>query len=284
LEGPEWYVVNWERCPYATPSLALYIVWPAAFWHSFWHALWANLHHNATADPRNRALANNFPVLDAEKLSYTQNANSPIPFFHLLERLKTTRRAGWCRFGIDDCESISDHMYRMSIITMMAPASLTSKLDLAKCTRMALIHDMAEALVGDITPVDNVPKDEKSRRESETMDYICTNLLGKFGGGLNGQQVRAIWQEYEDSETLESKFVHDVDKVELISQMVEYERKFQGGKDLGEFTWVTKKIVSAEVKNWSDQLLWERLEMWKGFGKEPKWADDTKPQSKPADY
>ncbi|KAF2437744.1 hypothetical protein P171DRAFT_372789 [Karstenula rhodostoma CBS 690.94] len=221
-------------------------------------------------------------VLKDEKLNYPENTDSPIPFFHLLERLKTTHRAGWRRFGIDDCESISDHMYRMSLITMMAPASLTSKLDMAKCTRMALIHDMAEALVGDITPVDNVSKPEKSRRESETMDYICSKLLGKFNGGLNGQQVRDIWQEYEDSETEESKFVHDVDKVELISQMVEYERKHQGSMDLGEFTWVTKKILSAEVKSWSDELLLERLDLWKGFGKEPKWADGTKPQSKPA--
>lgn len=169
----------------------------------------------------------------------------------------------------------------MSIICMMMPDSLTDHLNMKKCARMALIHDMAEALVGDITPVDGVSKTEKTRRESETMDYICTTLLGKFNGGLNGQDIRALWQEYEDSETPESKFVHDVDKVELISQMVEYERQYKGEKDLGEFTWVTKKVESEVVKSWSDQLLWERLEMWKGFGKEPHWADGTKPQSKP---
>jgi 5'-deoxynucleotidase YfbR-like HD superfamily hydrolase len=33
--------------------------------------------------------------------------------------LKTTKREGWRRFGING-ESISDHMYRMSIMTMMA--------------------------------------------------------------------------------------------------------------------------------------------------------------------
>ena len=30
---------------------------------------------------------------------------------------------------------------------------------------MALVHDMAECIVGDITPGDNVPKDEKHKRE-----------------------------------------------------------------------------------------------------------------------
>jgi putative hydrolase of HD superfamily len=162
---------------------------------------------------------------------------------------------------------------------MMAPASLTSKLDLAKCCRMALIHDMAESLVGDITPVDPVSKEEKSRRESTTMDYICTNLLGKFNGGLNGQEVRKIWQEYEDSETPESLFVHDVDKIELLLQMVEYERSHKCELDLGEFTWVAEKIKSSEVRGWADQVFAERQEMWKACGKTPTWRGKTEPKA-----
>jgi putative hydrolase of HD superfamily len=218
-------------------------------------------------------------VLAELSTTYAESSSSPVPFFHLLERLKTTKRAGWRRFGIEDCESISDHMYRMSILTMMAPASLTAKLDLAKCCRMALIHDMAESLVGDITPVDPVSKEEKSRRESTTMDYICTNLLGKFNGGLNGQEVRKIWQEYEDSETPESLFVHDVDKIELLLQMVEYERTNKCELDLGEFTWVAQKIQSDEVKGWTQQVFKERQEMWKAHGKTPTWRAETEPKA-----
>lgn len=209
---------------------------------------------------------------------YAENTSSPVPFFHLLERLKTTKRAGWRRFGIENCESISDHMYRMSVLTMMAPASLTSTLDILKCCRMALIHDMAESLVGDITPVDPVSKEEKSRREATTMDYICTNLLGNFNGGLNGADVRAIWQEYEDSVTKESLFVHDVDKMELLLQMVEYERTSGCETDLGEFTWVAQKIQCEEVKGWARQIFAERKQMWKQKGKTPSWRANTEPK------
>jgi putative hydrolase of HD superfamily len=208
---------------------------------------------------------------------YTENTDSPVPFFHLLERLKTTKRAGWRRFGIDNCESISDHMYRMSILTMMAPSSVSSKLDILRCCRMALIHDMAESLVGDITPVDPVSKEEKSRRESETMDYICTNLLGKFNGGLNGKDVRDIWQEYEDSETAESLFVHDIDKMELLLQMVEYERSQKCETDLGEFTWVSQKIQSPEIKSWATAVFRERQELWNKAGKTCTWRANTEP-------
>ncbi|OAL03570.1 hypothetical protein IQ06DRAFT_269537 [Phaeosphaeriaceae sp. SRC1lsM3a] len=218
-------------------------------------------------------------VLSELSLTYAESTTSPLPFFHLLERLKTTKRAGWRRFGIDNCESISDHMYRMSIITMLAPPSLTAHLDLAKCCRMALIHDMAEALVGDITPVDPVSKEEKSRRESVTMDYICANLLGKVGGGVSGKMVREIWQEYEDDRTAEAAFVHDVDKIELLLQMVEYERSSACEKDLGEFTWVASKIKSKEVREWAEAVFRERQELWRQHGKTPSWRADTEPKA-----
>lgn len=196
---------------------------------------------------------------------------SPVGFFHMLERLKTTKREGWRRFNIKDGESISDHMYRMSILTMLAPPSLSSRLDIPRCTKMALIHDMAELLVGDITPVDNIPKEEKSRREEETMDYLCKDLLGKFHGGIAADDMKLIWREYEDSVTLESKFVHDIDKMELILQMVEYERSHKGTTelDLSEFGWVANKIVLPEVKEWCAVVLKEREEFWKSIGKQP---------------
>jgi len=191
-----------------------------------------------------------------------ENSSSPIPFFHYLERLKIEKREGWRRFGIDKGESVADHMYRMSLITMVAPPALTSRLDIPRCTRMALVHDMAEGLVGDLTPMDGVPKMEKNRREAETMDWVAQSLLGKVHGGVAGKDIRAAWQEYEDSETQESMFVHDVDKIELILQMVEYERAYHCTLDLGEFRGVAKRIALDEMKAWAQEILNERTELW----------------------
>jgi putative hydrolase of HD superfamily len=158
----------------------------------------------------------------------------------------------------------------MSLITMLAPPALSSTLDIPRCTKMALIHDMAEGLVGDLTPVDGVPKVEKSRREAETMDWVANSLLGRVHGGINGREIRAIWQEYEDSETKESKFVHDVDKIELIMQMVEYERANDCKVDLSEFSWVAGRIVLDEMMAWAKEILDERQELWKQKGAEPR--------------
>lgn len=186
-----------------------------------------------------------------------ENTTSPIPFFHLLERLKTTKREGWRRFGING-ESISDHMYRMSIMTMFAPPELASKLNIPHCTKMALIHDMAESLVGDITPVDkDVTKSEKARREADVMDYITETLLGKIpGGALSAQEIKRVFQEYEDNVTLEAQFVHDIDKMELLLQMVEYERAHE--VDLSEFEHVANRVQLPEIKVWAQQVVAER--------------------------
>lgn len=150
---------------------------------------------------------------------------------------------------------------------------------------MALVHDMAESLVGDITPVDGVSHDEKSRREAVTMEFLTTKLLGTSSRTAEqAQGLKDVWREYEDAQTLESRFVHDVDKIELLLQMVEYE-KSRGGEgedgdgdggdmDLREFVGVARKITLDEVKVWADEILKEREAFWrekdKDKGKKPR--------------
>lgn len=155
-------------------------------------------------------------------------------------------------------------MYRMSLISMFAPPSLAARLDMPKCMKMCLVHDMAELLVGDITPVDGVAKPEKSRREAATMDYLTTDALCETTGAnaAVGAEIRAIWQEYEDAQTLDSHFVHDVDKMELLLQMVEYERRAQGQVDLGEFAYVARKMTLPESQAWAAEVLREREALW----------------------
>ena len=168
----------------------------------------------------------------------------------------------------------------MSIITMLCPQSLVKKLniDVPRCTKMALIHDMAESLVGDLTPSrkkhieGQYGKGEKSRREAAVMRYFGEVMLENVEGGDAGNKpgdagkdLVGVWREYEDSKTNNSKFVHDVDKIELMLQMVEYERSGKGSLDLCEFTEVADRIELQEMKDWWLQLKAERKDMWNGF-------------------
>ena len=229
------------------------------------------------------------PVVTAHALpAPTAPPSSPLPFLHTLERLKTTPREGWRRFAIPNGESIADHMHRMALMTFLCPASLRAQgADVGKAARMALVHDMAESLVGDITPVDGISKQEKGKREASAIDWLCGRLLGadraasgeaKGGAGTvggmvaGGKEMKELWWEYEESKTLTAKFVHDVDKVELVLQMVEYERRGKGMIDLGEFAHVIQRIELPAMREWAADAMREREELWKQFGKEPSEA------------
>lgn len=65
----------------------------------------------------------------------------------------------------DKTESIADHMYRMSVMvqTVLKPSDPINK---DKCIKMALVHDMAEAITGDITPDDGISAEEKNKMET----------------------------------------------------------------------------------------------------------------------
>lgn len=76
---------------------------------------------------------------------------------------QTQKRTGWVRKGIPEAESIADHMYRMSVLALM---SEDQNLDIFRCVALAVVHDLAEAEVGDITPFDGISKEEKQRMET----------------------------------------------------------------------------------------------------------------------
>ncbi|KAG1815455.1 HD domain-containing protein [Suillus variegatus] len=115
-----------------------------------------------------------------------------LAFFHVLERLKTQKRTGW---------SISDHMYRMAVLAM---CTSDTALDVSKCVMMAIVHDLAEAQVGDITPREGISKQEKQRLEAEAMHNFVHDMLHGSPAAL---QIEALWNEYEEGETDEAKFV-----------------------------------------------------------------------------
>lgn len=85
--------------------------------------------------------------------------------------LQHTKRTGWVLRDINDCESISGHMYRMSILTFLLDG--TEGLNQIRCMELALVHDLAESLVGDITPFCGISKDDKKAMELKAMEDIC---------------------------------------------------------------------------------------------------------------
>lgn len=185
-------------------------------------------------------------------------------FFQLVSLLKTQKRTGWINMGIESPESISDHMYRMSIMTLaLNSKSWESKSDaervpdLKKCSQIALVHDIAEALVGDIVPHDTqIDKVEKSKREYKAILYLCQIIESYCVESAN--EIKECWIDYECQRTLEATIVKDIDKFELLVQTFEYERMHKRRMD--EFYACRKVIKNEEIQKMADELITQRNE------------------------
>ncbi|XP_076682664.1 5'-deoxynucleotidase HDDC2 isoform X1 [Andrena cerasifolii] len=138
-------------------------------------------------------------------------------FMELIGRLKHMKRTGWVIRNIQEPETIAGHMYRMAVLSLLVDNK--ENLDKVKIMQMALIHDLAECIVGDITPHCGVPVDVKHKREDAAMEDIC-KLLGD-----KGPMILEMFREYEKQESPEAKYVKDLDRLDLIMQAYEYEKR-----------------------------------------------------------
>ena len=101
--------------------------------------------------------------------------------------------------------------------------------DANKCIKMALVHDLAEATVGDITPHCGVSDQDKHELELKAMAKM-TEL-----SPMGGSEIKSLWDEYEAGTTDEAKLVKDLDKLEMTLQALEYEGDGKNGKSLDGF-------------------------------------------------
>jgi putative hydrolases of HD superfamily len=147
------------------------------------------------------------------RLQIMERFNEFQKFMGHVGKLKQIERSGWVRSGIQNPESVADHSFRVTFMALVLADK--AKVDQNKAIRMALIHDLAESLVGDLTPMDKVTSEEKSRLEEEAFTKICSDVD-------NGSELVRLFKEYETGETAEAQFVKRLDKMEIMFQAHEY--------------------------------------------------------------
>ena len=138
--------------------------------------------------------------------------------------LKSIKRTGWVRSGVPLPESDADHMHRCAMCAMMVE---DVDVNHVKLLRMALTHDLCEALAGDVTPFCEKSKVEnKHEAERQAMERI-NEMVGEPLGG----ELMELWKEYEAQESVEAIYCKDIDKFEMIMQAYEYEKMHLKQKD-----------------------------------------------------
>lgn len=111
----------------------------------------------------------------------------------------------------------------MSIISL----TITDpSIDRNKLVRMAVVHDLAEALVGDIVP-NAMVSIVKHGLEMEAMNTFVEQLDNSrtlFTDQAFALELKELWMEYEADASKEARLCKDIDKFEMILQAFEYEK------------------------------------------------------------
>ncbi|KAA0147598.1 hypothetical protein FNF27_06289 [Cafeteria roenbergensis] len=149
-------------------------------------------------------------------------ARRAVDFATAAGRLKLTVRSGWVQHGVPGAESVADHSHRVALLALAGAA--VEGLDGSLAAAIAVVHDLAEASVGDITPRDGVPSAMKEELERDALDGMCLRLAdGGPGLAEAAASVRAMWGAYAAAASPEARLVKDCDKIEMCLQALEYE-------------------------------------------------------------
>lgn len=152
-------------------------------------------------------------------------------FIFALERLKIIPRTGWISHEIrlQDVESVAEHTFSTSALAMLL-ADMEARggrhVDIEKVLRMALVHDLAEALTFDINKayLEYLGKEGKAMKrhvEQAAWDHTIKSIRN---GSLK-RKYGELQSEFEAEETFESQIVHAADKLDILFQTVAYHRK-----------------------------------------------------------
>ena len=166
-------------------------------------------------------------------------------FFQNVLLLKTIHRQGWKEnLQISYPESVADHSYSVSAMSMIL-ADLGG-LNTEKIIKMAILHDLAESVIGDITP-NNIKNNEKKVKENQAMKKILINLPNRIT-----KLYLEIWDEYQNNSSEEANLLHDIDKLEMAFQAKFYQKNGISKEKLKTFFDTAK--IEIKDKNLRDIL------------------------------
>lgn len=136
---------------------------------------------------------------------------TPQEFLEILrvaEKLKCNTRHCYTTSGRQ--ESVAEHSWRIALMAqLLSDEEEFHDLDMNKVIRMCLIHDLGEAITGDI------PAFEKTDLDGENEDLLFREWIDTFPKAQK-ESFHRLLDEMDALETLEAKTYKALDKIEAL--------------------------------------------------------------------
>ncbi len=150
-------------------------------------------------------------------------------FLQLTEKLKVEKRNSYTSNG--EKESVASHSWRVALMTMLLSGYLDNSIDTSKAVKMALIHDIVEAEIGD-EPYHIYEKSTESMGLRAANELAALKKIKKKLPEALAKEIEDLWLEFESAESEEAKFVQAVDKMEAQIQDNEIDFSFWTSYDI----------------------------------------------------
>ena len=140
-------------------------------------------------------------------------------FYYENSKLENKVRSGWDdnHWAVNGKrESVADHVYGTMVLALSMEDKFEEKVDIDKVLQTLLIHEIGEIKIGDLTPFDNVTREEKQKIEHAAMKDVLGNLNGN-------DELFKMLLDFDDEKTSVSKFSHLCYKLEADLQSKVYE-------------------------------------------------------------
>ena len=156
-------------------------------------------------------------------------------FLEQLSNLKSIPRTGWllCNVPLSEVEDVAQHSFDVAVVTLLLVDELErsgTKLNRERALSMAVLHDWAEASVGDF-PYPGLkylgPQGTKEQIERGALEDLLRGLP-------NEKRYLGLWQEYSEKRTTEAKLVHAADYLSMLVQAVKYRERGNQSRELDE--------------------------------------------------
>jgi putative hydrolases of HD superfamily len=137
-------------------------------------------------------------------------AESILQFLREAERLKNVYRSAWLSGGHP--ESTAAHSWRLCLMALVLGREFPH-LDQARLLKMCIVHDLGEAIHGDIPAIYQSASAPKAAQEREDLLTLVQSLPPAIQA-----EIVALWDEYEAAATPEAQVAKALDKLETLLQ------------------------------------------------------------------
>ncbi|MBI4226266.1 HD domain-containing protein [Candidatus Roizmanbacteria bacterium] len=173
----------------------------------------------------------------------------------------------WRQFLNADFSNETEHTFRVIWIALVLAKHEGVK-DLGKITQLALVHDIGESRSGDVHYV--------SRQYTKRDEGLAVRDI--FQETSLDQEMLAVWKEYEERKTIESKIVKDADNLDVEFELKEQEAK---GEQIGKYWRDARQIVYQNLFTKSAKRMWQEIQKsnphdWHFFARNRFTAGDWK--------